>query len=58
MKYESTTDISSLRAAIRTAAKVARRRAFRKGLPIAISRDGKVILIYKDKREVVIQIFE
>jgi DNA integrity scanning protein DisA with diadenylate cyclase activity len=54
MKNKSTTDLISFRAAIRTAARVARRRAFRKGLPIAISRNGKVILIYKDNSEVVI----
>jgi hypothetical protein len=51
MKKGSTADIISFRAAIRTAAKVARRRAFRKGLPVAISRNGKVIFVYKDKRE-------
>jgi hypothetical protein len=52
MKNGSTIGIISLRAAIRTAAKVARRRAFRKGLPVAISRNGKVVFVYKDKREV------
>jgi hypothetical protein len=47
------THISSFRTAIRTAARVARRRAFRKGLPVAISRNGKVFFVYKDKREVI-----
>jgi hypothetical protein len=52
MKNGLTIGIVSFRAAIRTAAGVARRRAFRKGLPVAISRNGKVIFVYKDKREV------
>ena len=52
MKNGSAKNISSFRTAIRTAAKVARRKAFRKGLPVAISRNGKIIFVYKDNREV------
>ncbi len=51
MKNGSTTDISSFRNAIRTAARVARRRAFRKGLPVAISKNGKVVFVYKNNHE-------
>ena len=54
MKNGSTTYLTSLRAAIRTAARVARRRAFRKGLPVAISKNGRVLFVYKDNREVVV----
>ena len=54
MKNGSTTDLTSLRDAIRTAARVARRRAFRKGLPVAISKNGRVLFVYKDNREVVV----
>jgi hypothetical protein len=54
MKKKSTTELISFRTVIRTAARVARRRAFSKGFPVAISKNGKVVLIYKDKREVVI----
>jgi DNA integrity scanning protein DisA with diadenylate cyclase activity len=53
MKNKSTTDLISFRAAIRTAARVARRRAFRKGFPVAISKNGKVVFVYKDNREVI-----
>jgi hypothetical protein len=42
----------SFKAAVRTAARAARRRAFRKGLPVAISKNGKVVFVYKDKSEV------
>jgi DNA integrity scanning protein DisA with diadenylate cyclase activity len=52
MKNGSTTEISSFRTAIRTAARVARRRAFRKNLPVAISRNGKVVFVYKNNEEV------
>lgn len=52
MKNESINGIISFKAAVRTAAKAARRKAFRKGLPVAISKNGKVVFIYKDKREV------
>lgn len=52
MKKEFNTDITSFRVAIRTAARVARRRAFSKGLPVAISKNGKVVFVYKDKSEV------
>lgn len=52
MKNSSATDISSFRSAIRTAARAARRRAFRRGFPVAISKNGKVVFVYKDKREV------
>ena len=36
---------------IRGAAKAARRKAFKKNLPVAISKDGEVFLVYKDNRE-------
>lgn len=52
MKSHSGENISSFRAALRTAARAARRKAFRKGLPIAISKNGKVFFVYKDRREV------
>lgn len=52
MKNGSTTDILSFKAAIRTVSKAARRNAFRKGLPVAISKNGKVVFVYKDKLEV------
>ena len=52
MKNGTVTNISSFRAAVRTAARVARRRAFRKGLPVAISKNGKVVFVYKNKEEV------
>ena len=52
MKKDLTTNIASFRASSKTAAKVARMRAFRKGLPVAISRDGKVFLVYKDNTEI------
>lgn len=55
MKNGSATDLNSFRAAIRTAARVARTRAFRKGLPVAISKNGKVVFVYKDNREVVVR---
>lgn len=51
MKKETTADILSFRAVVRTAARAARRRAFRKGFPVAISKNGKVLFVYKDKRE-------
>ncbi len=51
MKNGLTSDLTSLRVAIRTAARVARRRAFRKGLPVAISKNGRVLFVYKDNRE-------
>ncbi|MDZ4809675.1 MAG: hypothetical protein SGI96_15615 [Bacteroidota bacterium] len=54
MKNEST-NLSSFRAAIRSAARVARRRAFRKGLPVAISKNGNVVFVYKDNREVIVK---
>ncbi len=41
----------SFKAAVKTVAQSARRSAFRKGLPVAISKDGKVVLVYKDNRE-------
>ena len=47
-------NISLLQQAIRTAARAARRKAFRKGLPVAVSKNGKVVNIYKDKTEVTI----
>lgn len=53
MRKELSTDITSFRAAIRTAARVARRRAFRKGLPVAISKNGKVVFVFKDKSEII-----
>jgi len=53
MKKGSSADVSSFRAVLRTAAKAARRKAFRKGLPIAVSKNGKVIFIYKGNREVI-----
>ncbi|HKO81523.1 MAG TPA: hypothetical protein VJU78_14060 [Chitinophagaceae bacterium] len=52
MKKDSVTNLSSFRAAIRTAARAARRKAFRKGQPVAISRNGKVVFVYKNKREI------
>ena len=52
MKNDSTTDILSFKAAIKTVSKAARRKAFRKGLPVAISKNGKVVFVFKDKREV------
>lgn len=52
MKNGSTTHLSSFRAAIRTAARAARRKAFRKGQPVAISKDGKVVFVYKNNQEV------
>lgn len=42
---------NDFKAAIRGAAKAARSKAFRKNLPVAISKDGAVYLVYKDKRE-------
>ncbi len=58
MKNGSTTYLTSFRAAIRTAAIVARRRAFRKGLPVAISRNGKVVFVYKNSEEVTANLSE
>lgn len=52
MKNSSVNSLSSFRAAIKTASKAARRKAFRKGLPVAISRNGQIVLVYKD-REVI-----
>jgi len=52
MKNGSANSISSFRAAIRSAARAARKKAFRKGMPIAISRNGKVFIIYKDNTEI------
>jgi hypothetical protein len=52
MKKRLGADITSFRVAIRTAARVARRKAFRKGLPVAISRNGKVVFVYKDNSEI------
>lgn len=46
---------STLRNALKTAALAARRKAFRKGYPVAISRNGKVIFIYKDNTEVIVE---
>jgi len=45
-------NIPTLRAALRTASKAARLKAFRKGLPVAVSRGGKVVFIYKDNKEI------
>lgn len=42
---------NDFKSALRGAAKAARRKAFRKNMPVAISKDGAVYLIYKDKRE-------
>ena len=55
MKKNSITHLSSFRAALRTAARAARRKAFRKGQPIAISRNGKVVFIYKNNQEIEVQ---
>ena len=45
----------TLRTALKTAARAARRKAFRKGFPVAVSRNGKVVFIYKDNTEVVVE---
>lgn len=52
MKSSSATHSTTLKAAIRTAAKSARLKAFRKGLPVAISRNGKVFFVYKGNKEI------
>lgn len=51
MKKQAATDIVSFKAAVRTIARAARRKAFRKGLPVAITKNGKVVFVYKDKSE-------
>ncbi len=51
MKKTTTSELSSFRAAIKTATKAARQKSFRKGFPVAVSKNGKVVLIYKDNRE-------
>lgn len=53
MKKASTHTLT-FRGAVKTAARSARLRAFRRGLPVAISRNGKVVLIYKNKREIIV----
>lgn len=52
MKKNPGNSLTSFRAALRSAARAARRTAFRKGKPIAVSKDGKVLIVYKDKKEV------
>ncbi len=51
---DATANKPTLRASLRTASRAARRKAFRKGLPIAVSKNGKVVFVYKDNREVII----
>ena len=51
MIKKAATDNISFRAAVRTVARAARRKAFRKGLPVAITKNGKVVFVYKDKSE-------
>lgn len=51
MIKNAATDIISFRAAVRTVSRAARRKAFRKGLPVAITKNGKVVFVYKDKSE-------
>jgi len=41
----------SLRDALRTASKSARRKAFKKGLPVAISKNGQIFFVYKNREE-------
>jgi len=55
MKSKSSGSIASFRASIRTAARSARRKAFRKGLPVAISKNGKVIFVYRNNKESVVK---
>ena len=57
MKKGTDTDISSFREAVKTVATAARKKAFRKGLPVAISKNGKVVFVYKDKKEVIADSF-
>ncbi len=52
MKQRATTHRPYLQNAIRIAARGARRKAFNRGFPVAVSKKGKVVLIYKDNREV------
>lgn len=47
---EKANERKSLKNALRTVARSARRQAFRKGLPIAVTRDQKVVFIYKDNK--------
>lgn|GEM_PF-4700166 len=39
---------------LKGATEAARRKAFKKNLPVAILRDGNVVLIYKDKSEMIV----
>jgi hypothetical protein len=52
MKNTAANNLSSLRSAVRSASIAARRKAFRKGLPVGVSKNGKIFLLYKDKKEV------
>jgi len=52
MKTKAGNSAITFRAAIRGAASAARRKAFRNNMPVAITKNGKVVFIYKDKREV------
>ncbi len=52
MKTKTGNSAMTFRAAIRGAARAARRKAFRNNMPVAITKNGKVVFIYKDKREV------
>lgn len=40
----------SIKEVLKGATKVARRRAFRNNLPVAVSKNGNVVYIYKDKQ--------
>ncbi|BDA79213.1 hypothetical protein LPTSP3_g21430 [Leptospira kobayashii] len=39
---------------LKGAADAARRKAFKKNLPVAILKDGNVVLVYKDKSEIIV----
>lgn len=51
---QESTETCSLRHAAKVAGEIAEAKAFSKGLPITIGREGKLIQIYPDGHEVVL----